>query len=62
LRRIWPLQKVTDATAELPFKEQQFVIVSPGNWDGNVSLLVVLAVAAVVVVIAIERFAEKKLA
>ncbi len=62
LRRIWPLQKVTDATAELPFKEQQFVIVSPGNWDGNVIILAFLAVTAAVIVIAIERFAEKKLA
>ena len=62
LRRIWPLQKVTDATAELPFKEQQFAIVSPSNWDGNVTFLAVLAVAAVVIVLAIERFAEKKLA
>jgi putative membrane protein len=62
LRRIWPLQKVTDATAELPFKEQQFVIVSPGNWDGDVMILTLLGVAAAVVVIAIEQFAEKKLA
>lgn len=62
LRRIWPLQKVSDATAGLPFKEQQFVIVSPGDWDGNLLFLAVLAVAAVVIVLAIERFAEKKLA
>ncbi len=62
LRRIWPLQQVTDATAGLPFKEQQFVIVSPGNWDGNVMVLAFLAATAVVIVLVIERFAEKKLA
>jgi putative membrane protein len=62
LRRIWPLQKVTDATVTLPFKEQQFVIVSPGNWDGNVMILAFLGVAAAAIVLVIERFAEKKLA
>jgi len=62
LRRIWPLQEVSATTAGLPFKEQQFVIVSPGNWDGNVTFLVFLAVAAAVIVLVVERFAEKKLA
>lgn len=62
LRRIWPLQRVTEATVGLPFKEQQFVIVSPGNWEGNVMFLVVLAIVAAGLVLVIERFAEKKLA
>ncbi|HBJ33916.1 MAG TPA: DUF368 domain-containing protein [Planctomycetaceae bacterium] len=61
LRRIWPLQKVTQGTAELPFKEQQFVIVSPGDWDGNVIILAFLAFAAAALVISTERFAEKKI-
>jgi len=62
LRRIWPLQEVSDTTAGLPFKEQQFVIVSPGNWDGNVMSLAFLAIAAALIVLVIERIAEKKLA
>lgn len=62
LRRIWPLQEVTEATMALPFKEQQFVTVLPGNWDGNVIMLAFLVGIAAIVVLAIERFAEKKLA
>jgi len=61
LRRIWPLQEVSAATAGLPFKEQQFVIILPGNWDGNVTFLGFLTVAAALIVLVIERLAEKKL-
>jgi len=59
LRRVWPLQQVTDATAALPFKEQQFVIVAPSQWDGSLLILAALAIAAVIIVITIERIAEK---
>jgi len=59
LRRVWPMQQVTDATAALPFKEQQFVIVAPSQWDGSLLILALLAIAAVIIVITIERVAEK---
>jgi len=59
LRRVWPLQRVTEATAELPFKEQQFSLVSPGQWDGGLGILVALACGAAIAVLVIERIAEK---
>lgn len=57
LRRIWPLQQATEATAELPFKEQQFRVVALADWQGNLALLLFLAVAGAVAVWGIERVA-----
>lgn len=59
LRKIWPLQQATEATSALPFKEQQFRVVSVSEWDGNPLVLVGLAVVAVVVVGVIERIASQ---
>lgn len=59
LRRIWPLQRVTQETADLPFKEQQFVMISPGQWDGGLLSLIMLTVAAAVAVWVIARVAER---
>lgn len=58
LRRVWPLQRVTDATADLPFKEQQFSLLWPGGWDGGLAILVALAGGAAVAVLVIDRVAE----
>lgn len=57
LRRIWPLQQATEATAELPFKEQQFRVVAMADWQGNLAILILLAVAGAVAVWGIERVA-----
>jgi putative membrane protein len=59
LRRVWPLQRVTEATADLPFKEQQFSLLSPGDWDGGLGILVAFAGVAAIAVLVIERVAEK---
>ncbi len=59
LRKIWPLQQATEATANLPFDEQQFRVVSVSEWDGNLLVLVALAIAAVVIVGLIERIASQ---
>jgi putative membrane protein len=59
LRKIWPLQQATDATVNLPFKEQQFRVVSLSEWDGNRLTLVGLATVAVAVVWIIERIASQ---
>jgi putative membrane protein len=59
LRRVWPLQRVTEATADLPFKEQQFSLLSPAEWDGGWGILLALAVGAATAVLVIERVAAK---
>ncbi len=59
LRKIWPLQQATDATAALPFKEQQFRVVPLSQWEGNLLTLLGLAIVAVAVVWTIERIASQ---
>lgn len=49
--RLWPLQVVTPETADLKLKFQEFMLVSPANYDGNVWLLLALAVVAAAVVL-----------
>ncbi len=60
LRRIWPLQQATEATAELAFKERQFVLVPVDQWPGELTPLVLSAVAAGFLVIVAERIADKR--
>jgi putative membrane protein len=45
LYRIWPFQQVTPETIDLPFKQQQFVPIMPG--ESPASLLIVMAAVAV---------------
>ncbi len=56
--KLWPLQQPTAETAdnELKFRVMQYV--SPSDWPGNLAALVGLALAAAIVVIVIERFAQ----
>jgi len=58
-RRVWPLQQPTEATAELAFKYQQWERVPISDWPGQVWPLVMLAIAAAIVVIGVERTAER---
>jgi len=58
LRRVWPLQRVTEATADLPFKERLYNLVSPADWSGSLLLPLGLAIGAAIFVIAIERVAN----
>jgi putative membrane protein len=44
LYKIWPFQEVTPETVDLPFKQQQFVPIMPG--DSSSSLIIVLAAVA----------------
>ncbi len=59
LRRVWPLQSVTDGTAMLPFKERTYDLVSPANWQGSLLLPLSLAIGAGVFVIVIEKVAGR---
>lgn len=44
--RLWPLQVVTPETANLKMKFQKFDFVSPGNYDGNLPVLLACVVIA----------------
>lgn len=57
-RRVWPLQRPSEATADLALKEQQFEFVSPGQWGGSLASLLILGLGAAAAVIVIERGAE----
>ena len=58
LAKVWPLQMATQQTAGLEMKLRQFVYVAPADWPGNITVLVVLAVAAAAAVIFVERLSQ----
>ncbi len=57
LRRVWPLQSPTQATADLPFKERQFDTYWPSQWDGDLWVPFTLIAVSVIAVLVIERAA-----
>ncbi len=57
--KLWPLQRPTAETASEELKYRIMEYVAPGQWDGSLLKLVVLAIVAGVAVIAIERVAER---
>ncbi len=57
--RLWPLQVPTGETAALEMKFREYVLVSPADWEGNLSLLVLLAAAAAIAVLLAEFTAER---
>lgn len=59
LYKIWPFQKVTADTANLPFKEQQFQWVLPADSSANVLLVVMLVVVGIVITLSMESVGRK---
>ncbi|MEO1529665.1 MAG: DUF368 domain-containing protein [Planctomycetota bacterium] len=55
--KLWPLQVATEATKDLKMKERVMQYVSPADWPDSLALLVVLAIAAAVGVLVLERVA-----
>ncbi len=60
--KLWPLQRPTLETQSLELKYRVMQYVSPTDWNGSLSVLAGLAVAAAVAVIAIEKFADSNAA
>lgn len=58
-RRVWPLQSPTAETADLPFKDQLWTRVPAADWPEPVWPLILLTAIAGVVVIAVEKAAER---
>lgn len=56
--KLWPLQVATEATKELKMKERVMEYVAPADWPGSLVLLALLAVAAAVAVLVLERVAS----
>lgn len=59
LYKIWPFQRVTAATADLPFKEQQFELITPMASDASLWFVLTLAVIACVGTLLLERLGAR---
>lgn len=59
LYKIWPFQRVTDGTAQLPFKEQVFEHLWPSASSVSLPLVIVLALAALIATLALEKIATR---
>ncbi len=59
LYKIWPFQQVTAETASLPFKEQIFHPLSPAASTANFALVAVLATAALISTLLLERIGTR---
>ncbi len=64
LRKIWPFQKVTADTAGLPFKEQQFELISPlespDSWPLVLGVVIVSGVLTLILEIIGERLSSNE--
>jgi putative membrane protein len=61
VEKLWPLQVPTPETAALKMKERVMRIIPPQEFDGSLTLLVLLAVAAAALVLVLDHFAPKDL-
>jgi putative membrane protein len=59
LYKVWPFQRVTEATAVLPFKEQRFSHVWPGETPASVPLVLLIAALAIVATLLLDRLGRK---
>jgi len=59
LYKIWPFQRVTQASAGLPFNEQQFEMVLPGECSANILLVIALAVIGAAVTLSMEAIGKR---
>lgn len=55
LVKIWPFQRVSQATAKLPFKEQQFEYVSPFSGEFNLLWIVGLVIISAIATLGLEQ-------
>lgn len=60
LRKLYPLQMPTEATADLEFKERQWQVVAPDQWPGSIPWLIVLIISAGAAVLLLNRFAANR--
>lgn len=61
VEKLWPLQVPTAETADLDMKERVMRFVAPGDWDGSLTLLILLAVASAGLVLLLDRLAPEDL-
>lgn len=59
LYKIWPFQRVTAATAELPFKEQVFEHLWPSDSSANLLFVIGLALLAIIGTLGLETIGRK---
>ncbi|MCC7334288.1 MAG: DUF368 domain-containing protein [Pirellulaceae bacterium] len=59
LYKIWPFQRATEATAQLPFKEQVYEHLWPTASSVSLPLVAVLAIAALIATLALERIGSR---
>lgn len=59
LYKIWPFQRVTNATAGLEFKEQRFDLIWPAESTANLMLVVLLCVIALAATLGLERIGKQ---
>jgi putative membrane protein len=62
LRKLWPLQLPTEATASLEFKERQWQVVDPSQWPGSIPVLLALIIVSALAILALNHFASDRLA
>lgn len=55
LRKLWPLQSPTPATAELEFKERVYTVIAPNQWTDGFAHLILLAGLAAAAVLVFDR-------
>ncbi|HBV64974.1 MAG TPA: DUF368 domain-containing protein [Rhodopirellula sp.] len=58
--KLWPLQRPTDETASLVFKNRVMVYVWPSEWSSSLWPLFLLAVGSFAVVLAMEWYGKKR--
>ncbi len=59
LYKIWPFQRATPTTADLPFKEQVFQNLWPSESSASLVVVIALAVAALIGTLALEQLGKK---
>ena len=58
--KLWPLQRPTAETASLDLKNRSMEYLFPSQWNGNLWLLLLLAVGAFALVLAIEWYGKRR--
>jgi putative membrane protein len=56
LRKLWPLQMPTPETAELAFKDRQWMMVAPNQWSGSLIVPIALVLVSALFVLGLHAF------
>ena len=59
LYKIWPFQQVTEATAQLPFKEQAFEHLWPTASSVSLPVVIALVIVALIATLALEKIGNR---